>query len=61
VANLTQERGAEKVARVIEFLVPYMICRRTKHVYTQVAEGKITYRVYMTCSGANCVCPYVSS
>jgi hypothetical protein len=61
VANLAQERGAKKVMHARNFFIPYMICKRTKCVYTQVAEGQITYRVYAICSGANYVCLWVAS
>ena len=61
MANLAQERGDKKVARVREFFIPYMILKRTKRIYTRVAEGKITYRAYTICSGENRVCPRVVS
>jgi hypothetical protein len=41
---------------VSEFFIPYTVCRRMKHIYTRVAEGRITYRVYVICSGENNIC-----
>jgi hypothetical protein len=42
-----------------ELFVQYMVCRRMKHVYMRVAEGRITCRVYMIYRRENNICTSV--
>jgi hypothetical protein len=44
-----------------KFFIPYIVCKKMKHIYTQVAEGWIMYRLYAICSGENNISLWVVS
>jgi hypothetical protein len=44
-----------------KIFIQYVVYKRMKCVYTQVAEGQIMYRVYVVCSRVSSICTRVSS
>jgi hypothetical protein len=61
VLNLALKRGEQGRTCGVNILYNMWFVERKKHVYMQVLEGQITYRVYTICSGEKNVCLQVAN